>query len=398
VQTVSNKISVSIYPNNEIRAIIGRETTRQLERSLNTEDNPSCDRDESGLAGDSPLDITSKLSGGPRPGFGGLPRATKFGNNARRTISRCAGVFEVDGLHPDEFLLLTGTIPGGTPEAFEAVARWSSWIVKTIKTWISDKGIEAAYSIYVWEFQKRGALHIHYCVHCADVEKKVELLRGWREKWTEIIDGVGFRSGVDVWARKRGGTWATNKSVIQADAQVIRKSVGAYLSKYLSKNAPTNEVKPWESKRFHGPVRWWGASRPLLKRCRELTEKFEVESIAHSTIRYLREKVFDIMNWSENKVRSYWDKAGSTNVLLTYSPENCQMIYSYLKRDLCRTRIATQSGSTTASGTANSPRHSEDSKNKDNARSSDCHGQTQSKTIYQYWQPCWWETHAKWSA
>jgi hypothetical protein len=307
-------------------------------------------------------------------------------------------VFEADGLPPDEFLLLTGTIPGGTPESFEAVARWSSWIVKAVKTWISDRGVAAAYSMYVWEFQKRGALHIHYCLHCADVQKKVQLMADWKKKWTEIMDAVSDRSGTDVWARKNGGTWATNKAVIQADGQVIRKSVGAYLSKYLAKNAPTNEAKPWEVRRFYGPVRWWGVSRPLLKRCSELTEKFTIESISHTAIRYLKEKVFEIMNWSENKVFSYWDKAYSTNVLLTYSPEECQRIYSYLKRDLCKARTVALPASTTALETASSPPLSVNLKKQDRGLLSDCLGQTKKTTTSPYLQLSWLEMPQTWSA
>lgn len=392
-----NRISISIYPNNEVRAIVGRESTSSSKRGNSVAD--FCRDDESvGVEQrDRPLDITSKLSGAQRPGFGGLPRPTKFGNNARRTISRCAGVFEVDRLFPDEFLLLTGTIPGSTPQAFEAVSRWSSWVVKTIKTWISDKGVESAYSLYVWEFQKRGALHIHYSIHCPDVPKKVELMRGWKQFWTGVIDGVSERSGVDVWEKKRGGTWATNKQVIQADAQVIRRSVGAYLSKYLSKNAPTNKANPWENQRFHGPVRWWGCSRPLLKRCRELTENFKVECISHSAIRDLKEKVIDIMDWSENKLHSYWDKARSTNVLVTYSPEECQTIFSYLKRDICRPRIAIQPAFTMPSGTDNSAKHLADLKKLDSGQSKDCRGPSQNRTTCLYWQPCLWGTPARWS-
>lgn len=398
IEQVANQMSITIYPNSEVRAIIGREKQYRNFRDSDTEGDRSGDGHGPGMASDPPLDITSKLSGDSKPGFGGLPKPTKFGNNARRTISRCAGVFEVDRLFPDEFLLLTGTIPGSKTESFEAIARWSSWIVKTIKTWIGDRGVESAYSIYVWEFQKRGALHIHYCIHCPDVMKKVGLMKEWKQRWTEIIDGVCERSEVDVWAKKRGGTWATNKTVIQADAQVIRKSVGAYLSKYLSKNAPTNDVKPWESRRFHGPVRWWGCSRPLLKRCQELTENFKVESISHAAIRYLKEKVFDILSWSENKLFNYWDKAGSTNVLLTYSPENCQMIYSYLKRDLCKTRTATPPASMTVSGTASSSPPSKACQKPGGERSRGCHGQTQSKTIYQYSQLCLLGMPVTWSA
>jgi hypothetical protein len=327
-----------------------------------------------------------------------LPRPTKFGNNARRTISRCAGVFDQDKIPPGEFLFLTGTIPGSTPEAFEAMARWSSWVVKSIKTWISDKGVRSAYSLYVWEFQKRGALHIHYCLHCPEGEKRDQILKEWKAKWVEIIDGVTTRAGTDLWARKGGRTWVTNKQVIQADAQAVKKSVGAYLSKYLSKNAPTNGVKPWEKRQFHGPTRWWGVSRPLLKRCQELTEKFTIEAIPHKAIRRLKEKVFSIMDWSENKVFSYWDKAYSTNVLLTYSPEECQRIYSYLKRDLCRTRIATQPVSTTASGTVNSPPPLVNSKKQDRELLNGCLGPIQKATTSPYLQLSLLETPQTWNA
>jgi hypothetical protein len=327
-----------------------------------------------------------------------LPRPTKFGNNARRTISRCAGVFDQDKIPPNEFLFLTGTIPGSTPEAFEAMARWSSWVVKSVKTWVSDKGVRSAYSVYVWEFQKRGALHIHYCLHCPEDKKREQILKEWKTKWAEIIDGVSTRAGTDLWARKGGCTWATNKQVIQADAQVVKKSVGAYLSKYLSKNAPANDVKPWEKRQFHGPARWWGASRPLLKRCQELTESFTIESISHSAIRYLKEKVFDIMNWSENKVFSYWDKAYSTNVLLTYSPEECQRIYSYLKRDLCRTRIATQPASATASGMGALRTSLTVLTKQGKELLSDCHGPSQKEITYPYLQLCLLATPGEWNA
>lgn len=337
---MSSTIRIALYPNSEVRATIGRERAGGDRRGNSVRDFCRDDAPTPTPERVAPLDITSKLSGVERPGFGGLPRPTKFGNNARRTISRCAGVFTLDGIPPGQFLFLTGTIPGSTAPAFEAVARWSSWIVKTIKTWLSDRGALGAYSIYVWEFQRRGALHIHYCVQVEDPLIRERVLREWRDRWASILDGVSERASVDVWARKSGGTWATNKRVVQADAQIVEKSVGAYLSKYLSKSAPTNQSKGGEEQTFHGPVRWWGAARSLLKRCRELTESFEVEGISHLAIRYSRERVHEILNWSENRVFSYWDKSRSTNVLLTYSPDECQTIYNHLKRDIFRWRRA----------------------------------------------------------
>lgn len=327
-------LTVRLYPNAEVRATFFRSKSA---KNYWTEDGEKEQGDRDREDDQTPpalLDITSKVSEGRVPGFGGIPRATKFGNNARRTISRCAGVFEVDGLFPDEFLLLTGTIPGSTKRSFDAMAAWSSWVVKTIKTWISDRGVKSAYSLYVWEFQKRGALHIHYCIHCPDVMTKVRLMREWKERWTEIIDGVGERANCDMWEWKKGGSWKNSKGVIQADAQVIRKSVGSYLSKYLSKNAPTIGGVNENKEEYHCPVRWWGCSRPLLKRMREITLEFRVEAIDFKEERAIQEKVREIVNWSANKVHSYWDKVKSSLTILTYDREDCETIFNHLKRDI----------------------------------------------------------------
>lgn len=332
---MSQKLVVKSYPNNEIRATFQRESRP---RNWNTAPGDSgIDADDGAVSGrpqSCPLDITLKLSDPLKPGFGGEPRPTKFGNNARRTISRASGVFERDGDRPEEFVFLTGTIPGSTREAFDAVACYSSWAVKSIKTWISDKGILSAYSLYVWEFQKRGALHIHYCVQVKSAAESAWLIKNWKKKWTEVIDAISEKSGVDCWKINGFRSWKNKKDVLQADAQKVRKSVGAYLSKYLSKKTPTPIKGRYGSRPFLCPVRWWGCSRPLLKRMRELTESFEFESIPQSRIEWLKDVVVLALRGSGNDVYSYWDKAKSTNVLLTYSPCSWQIIYNELWRDL----------------------------------------------------------------
>jgi hypothetical protein len=66
---------------------------------------------------------------------------------------------------------------------------------------------------------------------------------------------------------------------------------------------------------------------------RSMSLEFEREAIPDRERGSLLDAVYAIVNWSENRVYSYRDKAGSTDVLLTYSPENCDSIYNYLKRD-----------------------------------------------------------------
>jgi hypothetical protein len=327
------RLKVLYYPNNEIRTILRRETSSRFDGDDSSK-GALCGGDGTEPDPVLPaLDITSKLSVAKLPGFGGVPRATKFGNNGRRTISRCAGAIERQGIPTRELVFLTGTIPGSTEEAFDAVAMYSSWTVKATKTWLSDMGVNSNYSLYVWEFQKRGALHLHYCVHVPDAAMRRMVLRGWKGRWTACIDYISKESGVDCWERGKGFTWATNKSVIQADAQLVTKSVGSYLSKYLSKFQGRIRRRKRSSAPWLCPVRWWGCSRPLLALMRSMSLEFEREAIPDRERGSLLDAVYAIVNWSENRVYSYRDKAGSTDVLLTYSPENCDSIYNYLKRD-----------------------------------------------------------------
>lgn len=328
------KLKLSVYPNNELRATFYHERRSKDDRTDSKDgvgDSDDVDRDCDSI----PLDITSKLSPSTeRPGFGGVPRSTHFGNAARRTLSRAAGVLERDGVPPSECLFLTGTIPGSTLDAFDAVACWSSWILKSVKTWLSNSGVIDNLSMYVWEFQSRGALHLHYFVHIPDEKARTNILWKWSIKWAALINEVGRRSGCDIWERRDGTTWKHFHGVIQAPAQFVKKSVGAYLSKYLSKNAPTNGQRKDGNDMFLGPVRWWGVSRPLLKRLKELTETFEVEGLSEGGVRRLTEKVKEEFSRSEGRVHSYWDKGFNALTILTFSPENCENIYQELWRDL----------------------------------------------------------------
>lgn len=336
------KLKLSVYPNNELRATFYHERRSKADRA-NSEDGVGDSDDVDRDCDSKPLDITSKLDPGTeRPGYGGMPRATHFGNAARRTLSRAAGVLEKDGIPPSECLFLTGTIPGSTLDALDAVACWSSWILHEVKKWINRQGVTENLSMYVWEFQRRGALHLHYFVHIPVEEVRTRVLWKWTIKWASLIDEVGNRFGCDIWERQDGTTWNDFHGVIQAPAQFVKKSVGAYLSKYLSKNAPTNGQRTNGNDMFLGPVRWWGVSRPLLKRLKELTETFEIDGLSEGGRIRLSEKVKEEFSRSEGRVHSYWDKGYNALTILTFSPENCENIYHELWRDLYAPKLEQQ--------------------------------------------------------
>jgi hypothetical protein len=212
--------------------------------------------------------------------------------------------------------------------------------LKSVKTWLSKSGVTENLSMYVWEFQSRGALHLHYFVHIPDEEVRTRILWKWAIKWAALINEVGNRFGCDIWERRDGTSWNHFHGIIQAPAQFVKKSVGAYLSKYLSKNAPTNGQRNDGNDMFLGPVRWWGVSRPLLKRLNELSETFEIEGLTEEGRRTISAQVAEEFRCSGNEVHSYWDKGFNALTILTYSPKWCQNIYNRLWRDLYGPKLA----------------------------------------------------------
>jgi hypothetical protein len=334
---MNHNLIIRKYPNNEIRAVLYRtKNSSPCGNSVNTDDDQRDgifdSRPEIKPGTDSPgdavphLDISSKLS----PGYGETPRKTRFGLNAKRTISRCSGVFEHDKIPKEECLFLTGTIPGGTREAFDAVARWSSWIVKSVKTWISNAGVDSNYSMYCWEFQSRGALHLHYLLTVKDEKTRLFVMWKWAMKWGQLLDAVGKKEGVDMWKRIDGTTWAGKKSVLQAPAQYVRKSVGAYLSKYLSKQAPAPDNNIVGE--FLTPVRWWGCSRPLLARLSELSDEVKVEWIAFKDYRSVWERVVEGFRGAAEGFHEYCDKLGFAKVAVSFTQDS-DAIYHEFWRD-----------------------------------------------------------------
>lgn len=321
------KIITQVYPNGEFRTVFCEDN-----RAGNAVDDDSpagVGSSGGGTASDSPLDITSKVrtASPDRSGFGSISMPTRFGNNARRTLSRAAGVFDADKIPPHESVFLTGTIPGGTKAAFDAMALWSSYAVDLTKSHLSKLGVRSAYCMYVWEFQRRGALHLHYMVHVRDDVTRQKVLDNWKKVWCNVIDAVGKKACVDMWERARGGTWASDKSVLQADAQEVKKSVGSYLAKYLGKQAPVLPGMAEGGEYFMGPVRWYGVSRPLLARMKQLTRVVKVECVSLYRVRKVKEELMELLTYSENPVYTYWSKDKHSQVFVTYDQTNATQIF-----------------------------------------------------------------------
>lgn len=328
------------YPNSELRVVICPDRPMRV-----------CQEQEAGsleeravAAVGEPLVITSELktacqgqnrAGSPAclpPGYGGHPRPTAFGNNGRRTILRCAGALEKIGARPQEVAFLTGTLPGSTARAMRALQDWASYAVNLLKAKISKLGIHDSYSFYVWELQERGALHLHYAIHVPEDMDMERLINGFKKIWIQIIDAICVRSGVDLWEREWGGSWAERKDVIRADAQRCKKSPGSYMAKYVSKDSFAPKFIRDKNAEFLGPVRWWGCSRPLMGLMKFMTKTIEKTAISWYRIKHIREDLLSILDGLNARIIRYTDKAKSAEVFVSYDKQNGMAIFNSIAR------------------------------------------------------------------
>lgn len=316
-------IKYTRYPNNEIRvthynSVPRREKQPPIEK---TEGAFSCPGTASDLDGEcvsddlTPLDISSKVD---HPG-GDMPhRRTKFGLNAKRTLLRLGGAYDTIDPVPQHYVFLTGTIPGGTHDAFMAMARESRYVVHAIAKWLS-RTTKTPHWFYVWELQRRGALHIHYCVYSPDTSAREKILREWHSKWHALIQEVGCRSSTDMWLRKDGTYHKEGHSVLQAYAQEVRKSVAAYLAGYCG---GAKDKHSSDSTSPYYPGRWWGCSRESTRLLKSLTDTREA---VYSDYRGARKQIqldYEAICHDTPLSRHYPHKVGIGSTIVSFHPED----------------------------------------------------------------------------
>lgn len=257
------RVLVQTFPNQEVRHTLTkvRDPSREVPPPVpdSRNGNPSIDIPKNGRP--PLLDVSGKLDKS-------IPErvraASKFGTDARRAILRSGAAMETEMLAPQEAVFFTGTLPGSTPEAMKAIADHADYIVHALKNWLSFYQ-QNRKDIYVWELQKRGALHLHFVSHIPNKSVREKVIERFHSEWCNLLETVGRRAGVDMFQRGFGDRGSNPREVVQAYAVEVRKSVAAYLSKYVSK---THNVLTKMNERY-APKRWWGRSRPL----KALTDK-----------------------------------------------------------------------------------------------------------------------------
>lgn len=216
-------------------------------------------------------EFQTKIKPTKKGGWGHLANPTTFTKNARHRLLEAGAI--VDKHCRLNAWEITCTLPGGTTAALRTLAENTGWLMNELTQII--RRAKCTYWFYVWEFQRRGALHLHLLI--ADPQKNLETLAHKLEsRWWRTLDYLSEKNQVDLYERRHGGSWRDAPSNWQSHIAPIEKSVAAYFSKYASKNVKPSSSRSYRPSPF-SPSRWWGCSTEIKAKIKAYRRKWKLE-------------------------------------------------------------------------------------------------------------------------
>jgi len=185
--------------------------------------------------------------------------------------------------------------------------------------------------LWVWEWQKRGALHWHGVFEFNNKNEAKKVYAKFKSLWIRIMESVGRREGVDIAAKDAFESHSGDYEVWRTRPEWARKNPARYLAKYMAKAV---SPKGKEGEVFY-PSRWYSVSRSLLLKVRESTMYASVprpEGVDHTEVTpadlELIEKLFGL----SNSVKQFPDKVKSGYTFVFYfSEENHQKVREIMR-------------------------------------------------------------------
>lgn len=246
------------------------------------------------------LDIISESQRSPKKHsmYGMTQKPKVFSKLARHRLLEAGAVVDKLGLK-DSSSLLTLTLPGGTPEAKDALARWSGWIVNRQTQFLRrDKRLKNCHWFFVWEWQKRGALHQHWCVSADTYELAQLATLAMKDAWYKCLDEISMKEGIDMYLKEGGSnSWKHSPDKWVWNEQKVKKDVGRYFAKYASKEvAYTKEQQKTCKRKVYFPSRWFGSSANIKKACKAYRMDFSLHRINPLEAEVLRHELLEILS------------------------------------------------------------------------------------------------------
>lgn len=212
-----------------------------------------------------PLDITKKSQRSKQPISCKLNSPKNFTRHSGQKVRESGAAVSIACGKEMRFAHeVTLTLPANTTSAFTALAAYSGYAINRLFQPIRRKYGEMCLWFFVWEYQKRGALHLHICVYHPDEMEGLMICSQLIEQWHKILVDISELSQTCLFTAKQGDR-CTIRTSHQHHTSPIKKDVGAYFSKYAGK---TESKDSWHVRKY--PVsRFWGSSRSVKKIVKE---------------------------------------------------------------------------------------------------------------------------------
>ena len=256
------------------------------------------------------LDISSKFQRSDKPalrrGWGATPNIKNFTAKSGQKLRECGAI--VDILCQGDLSrtrVVTLTLPSSGDDAYKAISNYSGEITNRLLQLIRRNENEQTkfYYFFVWEHQKRGALHLHLCLHCNREKESERIADKMLSLWRDILGDISTKCGVNLLYSK-GLQREVVLSEMQCLNQPLFKSCGAYFSKYAGKtiraksNSSERTINDINATKYP-PSSFWGSSQNLVKLARSHSFAFKFEGVSDDDSQNERDKVMELLSTKE---------------------------------------------------------------------------------------------------
>lgn len=206
-----------------------------------------------------PLDIIQKSQRSRKPPLMRLNRPKNFTRFSGQRLREAGAAVDIACNGDTRFCHeVTLTLPANHEAAFIALAAYSGYVINRLFQPIRRKYGEMCLWFFVWEYQKRGALHIHICIYHPDECEGLYIGSQLIEQWHKILCDLCILADCDMFCRKNKKS-STPRYKHQHHTAPIKKAVGAYFSKYAGKE---ESKQSWYCQKY--PVsRFWGSCKAI---------------------------------------------------------------------------------------------------------------------------------------
>lgn len=234
-------------------------------------------------------------------GYGATPRVKNFTHRAAQKLRESGASVDVlcEG-EPSKCRVITLTLPASGEPAYKALSDWSGYATNRLLQLIRRERDDLYHWFYVWEHQKRGALHMHICLYHENSELSRILGEKLVSKWRDILCDISRFSGVDL-LHSKGFRRRVESHEMQSNNQEMRKGCGSYFAKYAGKTSRSRETRIVEdantiNARLYPPSSFWGRSQNLAKLCKSLSFHYHYEGIDSTESEELQYESLEILS------------------------------------------------------------------------------------------------------